>query len=102
MSYPAPSPVPSLTPNVVVGNPAVRRVANVVLGITALVLPILGIIDAGSEPINFGAWLPIVAQIDLFLLGAFNLGVINPNIPSAQGDAQIIADADGDVVPPHV
>jgi hypothetical protein len=82
---------PSLTPNVVVANPHVRKVMNVVLGITALILPILGIVDAGAEGFSFGAWLPIAAQIDLFLIGAFNLGVINQNIPTATFDAKVDA-----------
>jgi hypothetical protein len=87
-------PLPQITPNVVVANPAVRKVANIVLGVAALVLPIAGIVDAGAEAIDWSSWLPIAAQIDLFLLGAFNLGVINPNIPTAETDRRILIEGE--------
>lgn len=80
---------PSLTPNVVVANPAVRRVMTVVLGVAALVLPILSLIDAGAPGISFDAWLPTAGAIEQFLIGAFAVGVIAPNVPSVTNNFRI-------------
>jgi hypothetical protein len=73
--------IPSVTPNVVVANPAVRKGVGVVLGIAALILPIAGILDQYVA----GDWSPVLlpaGAIALFLSGAFGLGVTIPNIPS--------------------
>jgi hypothetical protein len=82
-------PVPQITPNVVVADPRVRKVVNIVLGVSALVLPIAGMIDRGVTEFNFDPWLMIAGEINLFLVGVFNLGVINPNIPSATFDRKV-------------
>jgi hypothetical protein len=77
---------PSVTPNVIVGNPAVRKVVNIILGVSALVLPIAGILDQYVA----GDWSPVLlpaGAITLFIAGAFGLTVTVPNIPSA--NAQI-------------
>jgi hypothetical protein len=90
-NMPVGEPLPSITPNVVVQNPAVRKVANIILGVAGLALPIAAMIDAGAEAIDFGAWLPIASQINLFLLGVFNISVVNPNIPTYKVDRRTAA-----------
>lgn len=71
---------PSQTPNVVVQNPQVRRVAQWVIGLAALVLPSLAIIEAQTT-VDFSEWLPAATGVTSFLAGAFGLVVITPNIP---------------------
>ncbi len=72
---------PSVTPNVVISNPDVRRVLNIVLGVAALVIPIAGIIDGSAPAFDWSPFLIPAGQIELFLLGALAVGVTAPNIP---------------------
>lgn len=75
-------PIPSPTPNVVVSNPTVRKAVNIVLGVAALVLPIVAIIDAGAANFDWSGITGPATAITLFLAGAFGLGVTVPNIPA--------------------
>lgn len=74
---------PSVTPNVVVQNPLVRKVVGIALGVAALVLPIAGIIDQYAANLDWSAVLIPAGAITLFLGGTFGLTVTVPNIPSA-------------------
>lgn len=73
---------PSPTPNVVVQNPAVRRVAGIVIGTALIVLPSLGLIEANTV-LDFSEWLPAATAVTSFLAGIFGLAVTTPNVPKA-------------------
>jgi hypothetical protein len=73
---------PNNTPNVVVTDPRVRKVAGIVLGVAALVLPIAQIIDSSAENLDWSQFLNPATAIALFLAGAFQLGITTPNVPS--------------------
>lgn len=74
---------PSDTPNVVVGNPHVRKVANVVLGVALIVFPAAAVLDATSPDLNFEQWLIPATAVTSFLAGIFDLAVTTPNVPKA-------------------
>lgn len=75
-------PAPTETPNVVVHNPQVRKVANIVLGAALVVFPAAGILDASSDALDFSAWLVPALAVTSFLAGVFGLAVTTPNVPS--------------------
>ena len=72
---------PSYTPNVVVGNPHVRFVANWVIGAAAIILGVTAAVDGASPAFDL-SWLvaPISAGV-LTLAGLFNVAVSAPNVP---------------------
>ena len=78
-----PDTEPHYTPNVVVGNPYVRKVANIVLGAALIIFPAAGILDASSPELDFSQWLIPATAVTSFLAGVFGLAVTTPNIPSA-------------------
>lgn len=69
------------TPNVVVESPAVRRIANIVLGIAGLALGAVMTADALSANIDLNEWTVPAFGVYGFLAGAFGLAVTTPNIP---------------------
>jgi hypothetical protein len=71
----------SLTPNVVVSSPAVRKVINWVLGVALIVFPAAGVLDASSPDLDFSQWLIPATAVTSFLAGIFGLAVTTPNIP---------------------
>lgn len=71
----------SATPNVVVQDPRVRRVATIVLGCVGLVLGCVMIADGSSSDFNVTALTTPAFAVYTFLSGAFGLAVITPNIP---------------------
>jgi hypothetical protein len=73
---------PSETPNVVVSDPRVRKVANIVLGAALIVFPAAGILDASSTALDFSSWLLPATAVTSFLAGVFGLAVTTPNVPS--------------------
>lgn len=76
------STIASTTPNVVVQNPAVRKVAGVVLGIAGILLPVLLAVDAATEAFDLAAFTtPALAGVSA-LAGVFGLSVTVPNVPS--------------------
>lgn len=77
----APNTQPGQTPNVVVHNPTVRRVANVVLGVLLLVVPTLGLIQGNSD-LDFSSWLPALTTVTMYLAGIFGIAVTTPNVPT--------------------
>ena len=76
------TPTPTQTPNVVVSNPAVRKVAGVVLGVALIVFPAAAVLDAASPELDFSVWLIPATAVTSFLAGIFGLAVTTPNIPS--------------------
>ena len=87
---------PSLTPNVVVANPIVRKYANIVLGIALVVFPTAAVLDASSVAIDFADWLIPATAVTSFLAGLFGLAVTTPNVPTKvipEPEASIAEDA---------
>lgn len=74
---------PTETPNVVVQNPQVRKVANIVLGTALVVFPAAAILDATSPLLDFSTWLVPATAVTSFLAGVFGLAVTTPNVPKA-------------------
>lgn len=73
---------PGLTPNVVVANPAVRKVANIVIGAALVLLPAASILDLNSAAFDWSAFLIPATAVTSFLAGVFGLTVTTPNVPS--------------------
>lgn len=78
---------PTSTPNVVIQNPTVRRVAQWVIGLAALLLPTLDIVQSETA-LDFSTWLPAATGVSSFLAGAFGLAVVVPNIPSKKSEEE--------------
>lgn len=71
----------STTPNVVVHNPKVRKVANVVIGAALVLLPALSVFDGRAEWVDMSSWLDPAIATTAFLAGLFGLAVTTPNVP---------------------
>lgn len=69
------------TPNVVVENPNVRRVANVVLGVVGLLVGTAVVVDASTPVFDITAITTPVTAGYAYLASAFGLVVTVPNIP---------------------
>lgn len=69
------------TPNVVVQNPSVRKVANVVIGVALIVFPAAAVLDSTSAELDFSQWLVPATAVTSFLAGVFGLAVTTPNVP---------------------
>lgn len=75
--------LPSSTPNVVVQNPGVRKVANVILGVALIVFPAAAVLDGASVDLDFSQWLIPATAVTSFLAGVFGLAVTTPNVPKS-------------------
>lgn len=71
----------SETPNVVVHNPKVRKVAQWVIGSAAILFPALIVLDGSSPELDLSVWTVPGMAVTSFLAGVFGLAVISPNIP---------------------
>lgn len=71
----------NLTPNVVVQNPSVRKVAGIVLGTALIVFPALIVLDVNAPGLDFSAWTTPGMAVTSFLAGVFGLAVTTPNVP---------------------
>lgn len=69
------------TPNVVIQNPRVRKVAGVVIGAALIVLPAAIVLDANAPEIDFSTWTTPAMAVTSFLAGLFSIGVTVPNVP---------------------
>lgn len=72
---------PALTPNVVVSNPTVRRVAQVTIGTADIALGAALVLDGASAAVDWSTWTGPAAAVLIFLSGVFGLAVVTPNIP---------------------
>lgn len=73
---------PSVTPNVVVQDPRVRKVAGNVLGVSSLVLSIATLVDGAIPAADYSYVTGPAAVIIAGLFGIFQLAVTSPNVPS--------------------
>lgn len=71
----------SLTPNVVIQNPAVRRIAGWVIGTAAILVPTLIVIDGRADAFDLSAWTDPALAATSFLAGLFQVAVSSPNVP---------------------
>lgn len=71
----------STTPNVVVQNPAVRRVAGIVIGAAAIIVPAAVVLDGATDALDWSAWTVPAMAVTSFLAGLFQVGVSTPNVP---------------------
>ena len=81
MTLTTPEPKPTETPNVVISNPSVRRVIGWIVGLGAVALPVVMVVDAEVDVFDLRTWTrPLVAAVST-LAGIFGLTVTLPNIP---------------------
>lgn len=71
------------TPNVVVENPTVRRIAQLILSIAGLVLSSALVLDSQIPGADWSTWINPAWALYGFLAATFGLAVITPNIPKA-------------------
>ena len=71
------------TPNVVVQNPTVRRVAGWIIGTAAVRVPTLIVVDVNAPAFDLSAWTTPAMAATSFLAGVFQLAVSTPNVPRA-------------------
>lgn len=79
---------PSLTPNVIVANPLVRKWSGNILAGATLILSIVTLVDGAVEQINFADWTGPAALIIAGLFGIFQLSVTSPNVPTPTVEAK--------------
>lgn len=73
------------TPNVVVSSPRVRRVAQWVIGVAAIVVPAAMVLDAASPELDWTVWTVPGMAVTSFLAGLYGVTVSAPNIPKSVG-----------------
>lgn len=71
----------NLTPNVVVQNPKVRKVAGWIIGAAAILVPTIMVIDASAPAFDLSAWTAPAIAATSFLAGVFQVAVSTPNVP---------------------
>ena len=76
----------NVTPNVVVHNPAVRKVAGVVIGVALIFFPAAIVLDVNAPALDWSAWTTPGMAVTSFLAGIFGFAVTIPNVPTSRGD----------------
>lgn len=79
----------SVTPNVVVTNPKVRKMAQMVLSVVGIVLSSLLVLDGNIPAVDWSPWLSPSFALYGFLAATFGLAVVSPNIPG-NGSSKVI------------
>jgi hypothetical protein len=74
---------PTETPNVVVTNPLIRKVAGNTLAVGSLVLAVAVLVDGAIAEIDYANITEPAAVIITGLFGIFQLSVTSPNVPKA-------------------
>lgn len=72
---------PSVTPNVVLANPVVRKAFNWVVGLAAIIVPVAVVIDASAPELDWSSWTNPAAAATSLLAGMLGVIVTIPNIP---------------------
>lgn len=75
----------SETPNVVIHNPRVRKVAQWVIGVAAIVLPAAMVLDSASPELDWTVWTVPGMAVTSFLAGLYGVTVVVPNVPKSVG-----------------
>lgn len=75
---------PDVTANVVLANPAVRKTLNWIVGLAAVLVPLLIVIDGRATAFDISGWTDPAAAGTSFLAGLLGLAVTIPNIPSKE------------------
>lgn len=73
---------PSITPNVVLENPAIRKAVGNVLGVASVLLSIAVLVDGAIGELDYGNVTGPAAVIIAGLFGIFQLRVTSPNVPT--------------------
>lgn len=73
---------PTETPNIVVENPTVRRVAGVILGAVGLALGTVVVVDGAAPAFDLTALTGPITAGYLYLSSVFGLVVTVPNVPT--------------------
>lgn len=79
----SPTHYSSDTPNVIVQNPAVRRIAGAVIGAAAIIVPAAVVLDSATDALDWTAWTTPAMAVTSFLAGVFQVSVSTPNVPKA-------------------
>lgn len=72
---------PSVTPNVVLANPVIRKGLNWVVGAAAILVPLAIVVDGASDGFDWSSWTTPAAAGTSFLAGLLGVIVTIPNIP---------------------
>lgn len=72
---------PSVTPNVIVSDPRVRKIVGNILGVSSLVLSVATLVDGAIPELDYANVTGPAAVIIAGLFGIFQLGVTSPNVP---------------------
>lgn len=73
--------LPSLTPNVRITNPVVRRVVGRIFGWSAIALLAAGIVDQAIAAFDISQFIGTASTIVLGLFGLWQTIVTDPNVP---------------------
>jgi hypothetical protein len=87
-----PATTPDITPNVIVSNPTVRKVAGNVLGAASLLLSTAVLVDGAIPAIDYTFVTGPAAVIISGLFGIFQLAVTSPNVPTQAKTAVALED----------
>ncbi len=74
---------PSTTPNVVLSNPTVRLVANIVLGALGIILGTIIAVDGSTNAFDLSDYTVPISVGYAYLCGVFQIAVSAPNVPRA-------------------
>lgn len=73
---------PTETPNVVVQNPNVRKVAGIVLGAIGIALGTVVVVDGAAPAFDLTEYTGPITAGYLYLSSLFGLAVTVPNVPT--------------------
>lgn len=77
----ATDPTPSETPNVVIADPRVRKVATAIIATAGIIIGAAATLDMASPEVDWAALTVPASAVTLFLAGIFGVTVTLPNVP---------------------
>lgn len=75
------TPTPSETPNVVIADPRVRKVATATIATAGIIIGAASALDLASPELDWSTFTGPAAAVTLFLAGVFGVSVTLPNVP---------------------
>lgn len=75
------TPTPSETPNVVIHDPRVRKVATATITVSSIIVGAASVLDLASPELDWSAVTSPASAVVLFLAGVFGVAVTLPNVP---------------------